>query len=134
MNFRTGSGVRTQVMHRRRSWTVFSASLLGVNGMWVACHFVTLAREQFWESVRLAKFPDRPSRQRCLSLCSSLENARDWLSRLECNNYHILKISVNGRLHTANALLLANRWNHLRQSERVLAGTTRGRWPQRDFM
>ena len=39
MNFRTGSGVRTQVMHRGRSWTVFSASLFGVDGMWVARHF-----------------------------------------------------------------------------------------------
>jgi hypothetical protein len=72
----------------------------------VARHFVTLARELFWESVRLAEFPDRPSRQRCLWVCPSLENARDWLSRLECKNYQILKVSVNGRLHTANELLL----------------------------
>jgi hypothetical protein len=42
--------------------------------MWVARHFVMLARERFWESVRLDKFPDRPSRQRCLCLCPSLEN------------------------------------------------------------
>jgi hypothetical protein len=35
-----------------------------------------------------------------------LENAREWPSRLECNNYHILKVSVNGRLHTTKALLL----------------------------
>jgi hypothetical protein len=74
--------------------------------MWVARHCVILAREQFWESVRLAKFPDRPFRQRCLCLCPSLENARSWLSRLERNNYHLLKVSGKGRLHTANALLL----------------------------
>lgn len=72
----------------------------------VVRHFVTLARELFWESVRLSEFPDRPSRQRCLWLCPSLENARDWLSRLESKNYQILKVSVNGRLHTANELLL----------------------------
>lgn len=37
MNFRTGSGVRTQVMHRRHSWTVFSASWFGVNACgWLA--------------------------------------------------------------------------------------------------
>ena len=102
MNLRTRSVVCTQVMHRCRSWTVFSASLLGVNGMLVARHFVMLARERFRESVRRAKFSDRPSRQHCLWLCPSLENACDRLTRLECNNYHILKVSVNGRLHTAN--------------------------------
>ena len=32
MNFRTGSGISTQVMHRRRSSTVFSATLFGVDG------------------------------------------------------------------------------------------------------
>ena len=32
INFRTGSGVRTEVMHRGRSWTVFSVSLFGVDG------------------------------------------------------------------------------------------------------
>jgi hypothetical protein len=41
-----------------------------------------------------------------LCLCPSLENARSWLSRLERNNYHLLKVSGKGRLHTANALLL----------------------------
>ena len=106
MNFSTGSGDRTQVMHRCRSWTVFSASLLGVNWMLVARHFVTLARERFWKSVRLAEFPDRPSRQRCLWLCPSLENGRDWLARLACNNYQVFKVSVKGRLHTANELSL----------------------------
>jgi Protein of unknown function (DUF2441) len=74
--------------------------------MLVARHVVTLARERFWESVRRAEFPDRPPRQRCLWLCPSLENARDWLSRLACNNYQVLKVSVTGRLHTANELLL----------------------------
>ena len=39
MNFFTGRGVRTHVMHKCRSWTVFSASLLGFNGMLVVRQF-----------------------------------------------------------------------------------------------
>jgi hypothetical protein len=79
--------------------------------MLVARHFVMLARERFRESVRRAKFPDRPSRQHGLWLCPSLENACDRLPRLECNNYHSLKVSVKGRVHTAN-----ERWL-MRESE-----------------
>lgn len=74
----------------------------------VARHFVVLARELFWESIRLEEFPDRPSRHRCIWLCPSLENARDWFSRLDITkfDYQLLKVSVNGRLHKANELLL----------------------------
>src|SRR5437588_11783995 len=39
MNCRTGRAVHGHVMHRSRSWPVFSASLLGVNWVLVALHF-----------------------------------------------------------------------------------------------
>jgi len=49
--------------------------------MWVAPHCVILAREQFRESVRLAKFPDRPFRRRTLAFLELARIIHDGSSR-----------------------------------------------------
>src|SRR5437667_5121499 len=49
----------------------------------VANHFLMLARELLWETVRLNEFPEAPSRQRCIWLTRTLEQARDWVKVLK---------------------------------------------------
>jgi hypothetical protein len=53
-----------------------NAGNLGGDAYDTARHFLMLASELLWENVRLAEFPDRPSRQRCLFLIESIPDVK----------------------------------------------------------
>lgn len=63
-------------------------------------------REQAFELVRLAQFPQRPSRTRCLWVSETEDEARSWLKELKNSedSFQILKLEVaeGANLHTAS--------------------------------
>jgi len=72
-----------------------------------ANYFMMFFREIFWEDIRRREFPHCPSRQRCLWLVHTIEQANYWVKRMQCNtDYQIVKVSARGRIHTANELFL----------------------------
>ena len=64
-----------------------------------ANHFLMLARELLWENVRLAEFPDAPSRQRCIWLVDSLTHVKSWIERLGFASgcYSVVRVRAHGR-------------------------------------
>lgn len=75
----------------------------------VSRHFLTLARELVWENIRLQDFPCEPSRQRCVWLVESEEQARLWGQRMGFSpmNYWIVKVRATGCALKTDAHLLA---------------------------
>ncbi len=65
-----------------------------------ANHFLILARELFWENIRLAEFPDAPSRQRCIWLIESLEHVSAWIMRLgfKPGDFQVVRVSTQGQV------------------------------------
>lgn len=77
--------------------------LVGREGIGAAHHFLKLARELLWESVRLAEFAMLPSRQRCLWCLDSLDEVQNWLGRFATlQRYQILRVGVSGTYHRAD--------------------------------
>ena len=74
----------------------------------VATHFVMLVRELVMEEVRKEVCPEAPSRQRCLYVCESLEEARYWNKFLgdQGNIGSICSLLCNGLTHRADTGLL----------------------------
>jgi hypothetical protein len=60
-----------------------------------------LAREIIMEQVRQEIAPDSPSRQNCLWLADTIEEARRWRDRL--GGGRIAHLSVRGAIHRADA-------------------------------
>lgn len=67
-----------------------------------AQHFQLLARELIMEEVRKTVAADAPSRQRCIWLADSKEEADFWFRRLG-NAGLIVELSVSGTAHRADA-------------------------------
>jgi hypothetical protein len=81
--------------------------MLPENAQKIAQYFVTFLREVMWEDVRRMEFPYCPSRQRCMWLVHTQEQAKYWVSRLGCpEEYQIVKVLAQGRVHVANELFL----------------------------
>ncbi|MCK4661235.1 MAG: DUF2441 domain-containing protein [Bacteroidales bacterium] len=62
-------------------------------------------QEEIFEKVRLEKFPDLPSRQKCLWICS-LDDLPKWLKIFKGSENKILKIRVTGKIHKTDGLLI----------------------------
>jgi len=64
-----------------------------------ANHFLMLARELFWENIRLAEFPDAPSRQKCIWLIESLDDVNRWITAFDFNPVQcsVAKVRATGR-------------------------------------
>lgn len=93
-------GVR--LLHAVRRGEVSSTELPNVAHD-LAQHLVTFLRELIWEDVRRGEFPHLPSRQRCMWLIPSLEGVRFWIDRMGVtNNFRVLRLRVQGRIHTAS--------------------------------
>jgi len=75
-----------------------------------AQHFLMLARELLWETVRLNEFPDAPSWQRCIWLTRTLGQARDWIKvlKFQPSTYWIVKLAATGRALDTDGRLLAS--------------------------
>jgi hypothetical protein len=61
-------------------------------------HFMMLARELVWEIVRQNEFPDAPSRQRCIWLTKTLDEAREWVKIIgfQPHTYWIVRVAASG--------------------------------------
>jgi hypothetical protein len=79
----------------------------------VGRHFMMLARELVWETVRLNEFPETPSRQRCIWLTRTVEQAREWVPRmnldpkLQPQTYWIVSLRATGKALEADGGFLA---------------------------
>lgn len=75
----------------------------------IAQHFMMLARELLWESVRLAdpEFAKLPSRQRCVWLIESLDDVKRWLELMGVRPVQVVEVKATGRAHVADQSHLA---------------------------
>ncbi len=65
--------------------------------------YIKITREMHFENVRANKFPELPSRQHCIWLAESLDDARCWVNRLEGRtNCRIFRVAVDGRVFKTN--------------------------------
>lgn len=72
----------------------------------VAQHYVILCRELIMEDIRLSEFNgEPPSRQRCLYVCESIDEARHW-QQLVGQESIICELTCTGTTHRADASLL----------------------------
>lgn len=71
----------------------------------VAEHYVMLAREIIMEQVRREIAPDAPSRQSCLWVVDTVDEAHIWRNRLG-GNCRIIRLKARGKIHRADAGLL----------------------------
>jgi len=73
----------------------------------VANHFMMLSREMLLESVRLEKYPDIPSRQRCIWLTKDMDSLLHWRNRLQSENEtQYIEFSATGCIHECDASYL----------------------------
>jgi hypothetical protein len=73
----------------------------------VANHFMMLSREMLWESIRLEKYPDLPSRQRCMWLVKDMNSLMHWRNKLQSeNNTQYIEFSATGKIHECDASFL----------------------------
>jgi len=74
-----------------------------------ANHFLMLARELLWENVRLAEFPDAPSRQNCIWLIESMADVTNWISQLgfEQSHYSVVRVRATGKSLKVDSNFLA---------------------------
>lgn len=70
----------------------------------VTQHYVMLARELIMEEIRVRDYGDTPSRQRCLYLCDTLEEAQMWKRRSVGGE--ICSLTCIGLTHRADANLM----------------------------
>lgn len=86
-----------------------TSNMLPTIAVETAKHFLMLARELVWENVRLAEFPDAPSRQRCIWLIRTLEDTKRWISQMgfQPNCYWVVQVRGTGRILDVDANLLA---------------------------
>ncbi len=72
----------------------------------VSQHYMMLARELIMEQIRLDEFEgEAPSRQTCLFLANSVEEARSWLP-LVGHNGLICELTCSGIIHYADSRLM----------------------------
>ena len=68
----------------------------------IAEHYVMLARELIMEQIRIEISPEAPSRQKCLWLADTLDEAKSWQARLGGAG-SIAQLRVSGTIHGADA-------------------------------
>jgi hypothetical protein len=71
----------------------------------IAEHYIILVRELVMEEMRREVAPDAPSRQSCLWLVDTIDEARAWRIRLGGNN-RIVRLRARGNIQRAGAALL----------------------------
>ncbi len=72
----------------------------------IAQHYLMLARELIMEEVRKEIQPEAPSRQSCLWVVESLDEARHWKQRIQNPQTQIVELTLNGIIQRVDAALL----------------------------
>ena len=106
------TGIITQVnavewLHRVRIGTIGTSHDMLANIAWeVSQHYMMLARELLMEQVRIQEFGSiPPSRQCCLYLSETVEEARTWLPLLGGNGA-VCELTCTGIVHKADSRLM----------------------------
>lgn len=84
--------------------TSMSVSDVARLGQDLAMHFCKYTRELIWEDIRAARYPEKPSRKKCLWLAEGEDNLNYWLSKLgSANDLLVFRVEVDeGITHDAS--------------------------------
>lgn len=83
-----------------------SYEMLTLKAVEVSQHYMMLARELLMEQIRLEEFEGRPpSRQKCLFLADSVDEARSWMPLLGGSGV-VCELTCTGTIHRADSRLL----------------------------
>jgi Protein of unknown function (DUF2441) len=107
----TGATVQVNVvewLHRVRGRTILTNYQILAEKAWeVSQHYMMLARELLMEQIRLEEFNGKPpSRQKCLYLSESPEEAKTWLPLLGGGGT-VCELICTGVIHRADSRLMA---------------------------
>jgi hypothetical protein len=107
-----GTGKTIQVnavewLHRVRAGTIRTSHAILADKAWeISQHYMMLARELLMEQIRLEEFDGAiPSRQRCLFLCDTAEEAKNWVP-LVGGNGAVCELTCTGNIHRADSRLM----------------------------
>lgn len=94
-------------LHRVRNGTIQTAPATLATIAWeVSQHYMMLARELLMEQIRVAEFGAKPpSRQRCLYVSETVDEAKSWLSLLGGNG-GVCELTCTGTIHKADSRLM----------------------------
>jgi hypothetical protein len=94
-------------LFRVRDGTIAPApGALAEKAVEVSQHYLMLSRELLLEQIRIEDFSGQPpSRQKCLFLCDTLEEARAWCTLLGAQGA-ICELSCTGRIHRGDSRLM----------------------------
>lgn len=106
------SGATIQVnaiewLHRVRAKTIqTSYEILAEKAFEVSQHYMMLARELIMEEIRIDEFSGTPpSRQKCLFLTDTVEEAKTWIPLIG-GNATVCELTCTGVIHRADSRLL----------------------------
>lgn len=90
--------------------TSMSTQDVAARGHYLAMHFCKYTRELIWESVRLANYKEKPSRQKCLWLTQGEQNLEYWKSKIvnDQNLRQVFRVEIDGTTHEASDEHLMN--------------------------
>lgn len=73
-------------------------------GQDLAMHFCKYTRELIWEDIRLTRFPDKPSRKKCIWLAEGEDNLNYWRMKLgQANELLVFRVEIeDGITHDAS--------------------------------
>lgn len=106
----TGATIRVNAvdwLHRVRAGTILTSyEILATKAFEVSQHYMMLARELIMEQIRLEEFAGQPpSRQTCLFLSETPEEARSWIPLLGDGGV-ICELDCSGIIHRADSRLM----------------------------
>jgi hypothetical protein len=100
-------------------------------------HYAMLCRELVMEDVRARDFSDAPSRQRCLYLCDTPEEAAVWRRDHLGDNGTIVRLACTGAIHRGDASIMLRDgeelWSVIANAKRYWRGEMTER-PQREAL
>jgi len=107
----TGASIQVNAvewLHRVRMKTILTSyEILAEKAFEVSQHYLMLARELIMEQIRVEEFAGKPpSRQKCLFLCETVEEAKTWLPLLSGTGA-VCELTCTGKfLRTDSSLMV----------------------------
>jgi len=94
-------------LHRVRAKTILTShEILAEKAFEISQHYMMLARELVMEQIRLEEFEGvPPSRQKCLYLSNSVEEAKSWIP-LVGGGGTVCELTCTGTIHRADSRLM----------------------------
>jgi hypothetical protein len=100
-------------------------------------HYAILCRELVMEDIRAREFRDAPSRQRCLYLCETPEEAATWRRDHLGGNGNIVRLACTGAIHHGDASIMLRDgealWSVIANAHRYWRSETTAQ-PQREIL